>query len=220
RQEVGRLQGFVKLRLDYVEAYAVVECQPRRHLPVILNEPLNIVVAVLADEITGRLVVRVVDANRGIGEPKAGIERIVGIIRETDISVVIGKTALRLEAVFPEDTDLEAVLTPNFGEAAAEVDHGIEIGKRRVVRAHVGSVCDAPAKGKLRWHVELNRTGKDRRESVQAQRRAVEIGIAGENINRVMADTERGLQNGSRVEGACSGHRPAVAGEEKLCRIV
>ena len=165
-QEVGGLQVFVVLRLNPVEAHAVVQREAAGDLPVVLGEKLDVVVAVLADVIAGSLVELVVDADGGVGEAEARVQRVGSVIHEIVLAVVVGEGALRLEAVLPEDAELQGVLRGDLGDGARPIAVGVEVIERRVVGPDIRAIGDAPAvEDELGRGIDLHRTGIDHRNA-------------------------------------------------------
>ncbi len=79
-EEVGRLFIRVVLRLLMDEAHAVIERKAVAHLPVVLDEPLDVLVLVRAlNELRLLLVLRE-RADRRVRVAKARVERVVGVI--------------------------------------------------------------------------------------------------------------------------------------------
>src|SRR5262249_33106250 len=113
-QEVPGLQSFVELRLNPIEPHAVIEGQPTGDFPVILRIPFDVVVAVFANYVGRRLVEGVVDARRRVRKAEAGVEGVLGIVYEVVLAVVVGEAALRLEAVLPECSELQAMRPDNL----------------------------------------------------------------------------------------------------------
>ena len=81
-EEVRRLEERVVLRLLVCEAQAVVERHPVVHLPVVLQEPLDVLVAKFALDELRLLRVAREHAERGVGVAEAGVERVVGVVVE------------------------------------------------------------------------------------------------------------------------------------------
>src|SRR5262249_34546228 len=112
---------------------AVIERQPARQLPVVLRVPFDVVVAILADGVDRGLRELVVDADRRIGEAEARVQGVRTVVDEIVNAVVVGETALRLEAVLPENADLGVVWPPYLRDAPRKVARRVEVVEGRVV---------------------------------------------------------------------------------------
>src|SRR5262249_15001184 len=123
------------------------------------------------------------------------------IVDEIVDAVVIGKAALRLEAVLPEQADLDSVWTPDLREARRQVASRIEVEKGRVVRADVRTVCNPPAVEDELWRrVNLHGIWEQHRDAGQVESRPVELRVVRQDVNRVVGLAEGHLQHGRRVE--------------------
>ena len=103
----------VVLRLDPVEADAVVEGQLLVDAPVVLEIPLHVPGTVLAVQHDAGLLQPVVVAERGVGERPVGIVRVVGVAVEPDGAVHRGEGGLVLGALMQVDATLEWCGLPN-----------------------------------------------------------------------------------------------------------
>ncbi len=116
RQEVRAEAVGVVLRAHVGEADAVVERQPILHAPVVLHEELVIDREVGAFGPAGRLRIGAEDADRRIGEPERGVERVVGVVGEADVAGDVAGAA-PLQAAEVVVARLQRVAAGHLGQA-------------------------------------------------------------------------------------------------------
>ena len=127
---------------------AVVQRQPARQLPVVLDEALDVVVDVTAFDVARELVVRGKDPERRIGEAEAGIQRIQRVVAEVQRSGP-PLTLLRLEAVRPVETGLQVVTADEPRQADGDVVGRVDVqiaGIRKVRRCESDSTAPREAR--------------------------------------------------------------------------
>ena len=148
RVEVRRLQPRVVLRLDDVEPHPVVERQLLRELPVVLQEPLEVRVPVLAlEDALVRLRQAVEVAEQRVRVWVTGVVRVVHVVAEDDRHRVAG--GLVLAAPLDEDARLQHVLPLHLRDVVDEVERRVRVLVREL-GVVLGVVCPDASEGLVR----------------------------------------------------------------------
>ena len=121
-------------RTEVVEARAEVERQTRRHAPVVLHEPLDLIEPALGVRFGRRLGVAVDRSEQRVGEPEVGVERVAGVAVEVEVAVEHRRARRRTGRVLEEDPRLHVVPAGNLRQVRRVVPddvagvEGIAIG--------------------------------------------------------------------------------------------
>src|SRR5262245_11304139 len=200
-EEVGGLRRLVELLLDPVKPHTIIERQAVGQLPVVLRVPFDVVVAVFADDVVGGLRECVIDADRRVSEAESRIERIRCVVNEIVDAVIIGETALWLEAVLPEKAELKVVRPHDLRKTRRPVACRVEVIEGGVVRPDIRAVGDSVAvEDELGRHVDLHGVWIEQWNAGQTETCTIEFGIVWQNVDEIMTLAECYFQNGRCVE--------------------
>src|ERR1022692_2949024 len=143
----GCLQGSVVLWLVPGGAQTVIERQAWSDLPGILNILFDVPVTVQAVNVMLRLIEGIVNAQKRIGKPVAGIERIstrrTAAVAEVVAAVEGSEGRLILPATLHVEAGLDDMVPPDLRQTVGEIDGGIVVDERRIgapERGWVGQV--------------------------------------------------------------------------------
>ena len=174
RQELCGKAVVIVLRRHVDHTQAVVERQPRVHLPVVLQEELEIAVEVLALDVAARLLVLIEDAKRGVREAERRVERVGRRLAEVHRTAIVRTRILRLVGVFVEHAGLGRV--PAHDPGRAHVDVVDEVAREAAAtRRDAGVVAAAIAERERRRNLELAIAEERRR--VRAEARQLAVGV-------------------------------------------
>src|SRR5574340_538584 len=107
-----------------IEAQPGVNCEPPRHLPIVLKEPLDIpqpVVSVCPRH-SGLLVIQEI-SEQSVGVAVVGLEGIVGVSPKIELASARAKIGLKLGGALDVDTSLQRVRAPHSTDVVHEAEN-------------------------------------------------------------------------------------------------
>ena len=129
RIEGRSLQRLIKLGLDPIETHAIVHGQFVGDPPGVLEEPLDVPVAILAVQHRVGLREALEGAGEGVREGPIGIERIGRVPVKPDVPVNRGECRLVFLGVMQIDAGLQRVAPEHLGQVVRKVPGVIEVAE-------------------------------------------------------------------------------------------
>ena len=145
------MQCCVELRLNPVEAHAVIQRKTPRYFPLILQIPFHVSVPIFPGEIARRLIKGGEHPNGHVGKTEAGVQWIARSVAEVDVAVGVGKRGLVLAAALHVDTGLEYMPVPYLREVVDPVQSRVVVEEGGIIRPDALLVANSCSRISKPW---------------------------------------------------------------------